>query len=78
MITVYTLPSCPQCKLTTRWLYRAGADYRTVDLTTSPDDHNAVTALGYRQAPVICTDDDHWSGFQPHKLMRAINTRKAG
>jgi glutaredoxin-like protein NrdH len=25
-------------------------------------------ALGYLQAPVVVTDDDHWSGFRPDKI----------
>jgi glutaredoxin-like protein NrdH len=28
----------------------------------------AVKALGYLQAPVVITDEDHWSGFRPDKI----------
>lgn len=73
MIRVYTTPSCQQCRMTTRWLDRAGADYQTIDLAQSPDDMAAVKALGYQAAPVVCTEDEHWSGFQPGRLMRAVN-----
>ena len=27
-----------------------------------------VKALGYIQAPVVITDEDHWSGFRPDKI----------
>ena len=27
-----------------------------------------VKALGYLQAPVVITDEDHWSGFRPDKI----------
>lgn len=73
MIRVYTTPACQQCRMTTRWLDRAGADYQTIDLTRSPDDMAAVKALGYQSAPVVCAGDEHWSGFQPARLMRAVN-----
>lgn len=75
-ITVYTLPICPQCNLTKRWLDRAGATYTAIDLSTSPDDAAAVTELGYKQAPVIVVSngdpetDIHWTGFNPDFLAR--------
>jgi glutaredoxin-like protein NrdH len=72
-ITVYTTPACSQCRLTTQWLDRAGLTYRLVDLTTSPDDMAAVKGMGYSSAPVVVTDNDHWSGFRVDKLMRLVN-----
>ena len=27
-----------------------------------------VKGLGYMQAPVVVTDDEHWSGFRPDKI----------
>jgi glutaredoxin-like protein NrdH len=55
----------------------AGLTYRTVDLSTSPDDMAAVKAMGYQSAPVVVTDDDHWYGFRPDRLLRYAN-RPAG
>lgn len=72
-ITLYTTPGCVQCRMTSQWLDRAGAPYRTVDLSESPDDMAAVKALGYQSAPVVCAGDEHWSGFQPARLMAAVN-----
>jgi glutaredoxin-like protein NrdH len=67
--TVYTTPSCVQCRLTKKWLDDHHVPYETVDLSTSPDDMAAVKALGYQAAPVIITHtpagDAHWSGFRP-------------
>lgn len=66
---IYTTPSCSQCSLTKRWLDSRGIDYEAVDLTQSPDDFAAVTALGYKAAPVVFVADDvHWSGFNPALL----------
>ncbi|ODT41718.1 MAG: NrdH-redoxin [Microbacterium sp. SCN 70-200] len=54
-ITVYTKPSCVQCNAT----------YRALD-SKGIDEH--VKSLGYLQAPVVVTDEDHWSGFRPDKI----------
>lgn len=66
---VYSTPSCSQCALTKRWLDQRGIEYDAVDLSESPEDFAAVTALGYKQAPVIFVADDvHWGGFRPDLL----------
>ncbi|SLM93663.1 Glutaredoxin-like protein NrdH, required for reduction of Ribonucleotide reductase class Ib [Brevibacterium yomogidense] len=68
MITVYTKPSCVQCNATFRALDARGVEYRTVDLSRDPGALDVVKAMGYMQAPVVVTDDDHWSGFRPDKI----------
>ncbi|GAB3042042.1 glutaredoxin family protein [Sediminivirga luteola] len=73
MITVYTLPGCIQCRQTIKYLRDAGEPPRVVDLSESPMDMEAVRAMGYSQAPVVVTGDDHWSGFRPDKLMLYVN-----
>ncbi|WP_193096635.1 glutaredoxin-like protein NrdH [Brevibacterium sp. FME17] len=67
-ITVYTKPSCVQCNATYRALDAKGLDYTTVDLSADVEALEAVKALGYMQAPVVVTTDDHWSGFRPDKI----------
>lgn len=66
---VYGKPNCAQCRMTEKWLDSRGVVYDKVDLTQSPDDFAAVTALGYKAAPVVFVADDvHWSGFNPALL----------
>ena len=76
-ITIYTTPSCSQCRMTMQWLDRAGVEYRTVDLSQSPADMDAVKAMGYSAAPVVFAEvggwANHWSGFRPDMLMAATN-----
>lgn len=67
-ITVYSKPACVQCTATTRALDAQGIAYDIVDLTTDAAAMDRVTALGYRQAPVVITDDEHWSGFRPDRI----------
>ena len=45
-----------------------GIDYETVDLGDNAEALVEVKALGYMQAPVVITDEDHWSGFRPDKI----------
>jgi glutaredoxin-like protein NrdH len=67
-ITVYTKPSCVQCTATYRALDSKGIEYEVLDLSEDPSALEQVKALGYLQAPVVITDEDHWSGFRPDKI----------
>jgi len=67
-ITVYTKPSCVQCTATYRALDSKGIEYEVLDLSTDEAALEAVKSLGYLQAPVVVTDEDHWSGFRPDRI----------
>ena len=67
-ITVYTKPSCVQCTATYRALDSKGIEYNVLDLSEDPSALEQVKSLGYLQAPVVITDEDHWSGFRPDKI----------
>lgn len=67
-LVVYTKPGCVQCNATYRALDEKGLKYRSVDLSTDEEALETVKALGYMQAPVVVTADDHWSGFRPDKI----------
>lgn len=67
-ITVYSKPSCVQCAATYRALESRGLEYEVVDLSSDTAALEVVKALGYLQAPVVITPDQHWSGFRPDKI----------
>lgn len=67
-VTVYTKPSCVQCTATYRALDSKGIEYEVHDLSEDAAALQAVKELGYLQAPVVVTDDEHWSGFRPDKI----------
>ncbi len=67
-VTVYTKPSCVQCNATYRALDSRGIEYAIIDLSEDPTALEKVKELGYLQAPVVVTDDEHWSGFRPDKI----------
>ncbi|BDZ54173.1 glutaredoxin-like protein NrdH [Agromyces marinus] len=67
-VTVYTKPSCVQCNATYRALDSKGIEYEILDLSQDETALAAVKELGYLQAPVVITDEGHWSGFRPDKI----------
>ncbi|WP_127792404.1 glutaredoxin-like protein NrdH [Agromyces sp. LHK192] len=67
-VTVYTKPSCVQCNATYRALDSKGIEYEVLDLSLDENALAHVKELGYQQAPVVITDEDHWSGFRPDKI----------
>ena len=67
-ITVYTKPSCVQCTATYRALDSKGINYQVIDLGEDAEALVEAKALGYMQAPVVITEDEHWSGFRPDKI----------
>ena len=67
-VTVYTKPSCVQCNATYRALDSKGIEYEVLDLSQDETALAAVKELGYLQAPVVITDEDHGSGFRPDKI----------
>jgi glutaredoxin-like protein NrdH len=67
-ITVYSKPSCVQCDATYRALESKGVSFEIRDLSADEAALEEVKALGYLQAPVVVTSDDHWSGFRPDKI----------
>jgi len=69
-ITVYSKPACVQCVATQKALKAKGVSFTTVDLTQNNEAMDLVQSLGYRQAPVVVADNQHWSGFRPDMINR--------
>lgn len=68
MTTVYVKPSCVQCDATKRLMDRLGIEYNVVDITKDPEALEKILAMGFKSAPVVITDNDAWSGFNPDKV----------
>lgn len=77
-VTVYSTPSCVQCKATYMALDKAGIEYEVIDLATDAESREMVTKdLGYSSAPVVIVEyadgtAEHWAGFQPAKITEHI------
>ena len=68
MITVYSKPNCVQCEATKRHLAKLDLSFDVVDITEDLEAYDKVTGLGFKAAPVVITDKDAWSGYQPSKI----------
>jgi glutaredoxin-like protein NrdH len=68
MITVYTKPSCVQCDATKRLMDKLEVEYSTIDITADTDAFDMLMSKGFKSAPVVITDNDSWSGFNPEKI----------
>ena len=67
LVIVYSKPGCMPCKFTKDYLTKNGIDYSELSIYDYLD---YVQELGYSQAPVVVTDNDHWSGFNDTKLKK--------
>lgn len=67
-VTVYTKPNCVQCDATKRTMDKLGIKYATVDITVDTEAYDMIISKGFQAAPVVITDDDAWSGFNPDKI----------
>lgn len=71
-IIVYSKPACVQCTATTRALDSRNLEFEVRDLSSDESALAEVKKLGYLQAPVVVTDDDHWSGFRPDRIQTLV------
>jgi glutaredoxin-like protein NrdH len=46
----------------------SGKQIETADLTEDPVAFAHAQSLGYSSAPVVITDDDHWTDYRPSKI----------
>src|SRR5699024_8235816 len=51
--------------------------YDLVDITEDDDARAKVQALGYVQAPVVITTEEHWGGFRPDKIKELAPRRRS-
>lgn len=65
---LYTMPDCPQCNATKKYLDRYSIEFDTVDISTNEEAYSLVKSLNYKSAPVVTNGTMHWSGFRPDKI----------
>lgn len=68
MVTIYSKNDCVQCKMSKKFLDQHGVKYKEINLDEQPEFIDHVKGLGFSAAPVIETENDVFSGFQPAKL----------
>lgn len=71
-VTVYSKPRCVQCDATTRELDRIGVAYVKIDVSEDEVAYQRILNLGYRQVPVVETEETHWAGFRPDMIKALV------
>ncbi|WP_104129548.1 glutaredoxin domain-containing protein [Cryobacterium sp. N21] len=74
-LTVYTLPNCMQCTMTTQALDTANLPYIVIDLTTDERASDLMHQFGYTSAPVVIARMVSWSGFRPDWIAKIAALR---
>lgn len=72
MVTIYSKNNCVQCKMTKKFLDQHKVEYNEINLDEQPEFIDHVKGLGFSAAPVIETENDVFSGFQPDKLKALV------
>lgn len=67
-ITIYSRPSCVQCKATYKALDNKHISYDIVDISKDAEALSYIESLGYKMLPVVIAGNNHWAGFQPDKI----------
>lgn len=76
-ITIYTRNDCVQCHATKRAIESSGFTYELINLDLTPEAADELRALGFRQLPVVVTEQESWSGFRPDMINRLRNLATA-
>ncbi len=69
-IIIYTRNNCVQCQATKRAMESRGFDFELINIDNQPEAGDMLRAQGFRQLPVVVTDEISWSGFRPDMINR--------
>jgi glutaredoxin-like protein NrdH len=69
-VTVYTKAHCPQCDATKRQLAKRGVAFDAVDLASQPELVESFMARGFKQTPIVVSDQGTWSGYRPDMIKK--------
>lgn len=72
MVTIYSKNNCVQCKMSKKFLDEHNVAYQEINLDEQPEFIEHVKNLGFSAAPVIETENEVFSGFQPTKLKALV------
>lgn len=69
-ILIYTRNDCVQCHATKRAMESRGLRFELINIDEQPHAADELRAQGFRQLPVVVTDETSWSGFRPDMINR--------
>jgi glutaredoxin-like protein NrdH len=65
---IYTKENCQQCSQSKALLKKLNIPFSEISVEDNPDVLQFLRSEGFMAAPVIITDEESWSGFQPAKI----------
>lgn len=66
---IYSKQNCSNCEKTKNKFNILGIDYDIVDISTDREALKKIKAMGFKEAPVVVTGSESWSGYQEHKIL---------
>ena len=69
-VTIYTTPTCPDCRALKQWLAERGIPYEERDLASPAVAEEAKARTGVRVAPITFVGDDFFFGTFPSQRPR--------
>lgn len=69
-ITIYTRNNCIQCHATKKAMESRNMDVVTINLDDHPEAIASLREQGFRQLPVVITEQESWCGFRPDMINR--------
>ncbi|MFD6517329.1 glutaredoxin family protein [Rhodococcus sp. NPDC060176] len=67
-VTVYTQPGCQPCKAIIRKLIKNETSHTVIDVSQNAEAAAKLEAWGYKSAPVVEVNGEHYHGYSPDKL----------
>lgn len=64
--------NCQFCTATKAYLDMNNVEYEFIDVDENEDAKEYVKGLGFMSLPVVETEDDVWSGFDPARLSKYV------
>lgn len=73
-VRIYTKNDCVNCESTKTLMDELEISYTVINMDQVPEAKVDVKRMGFRQAPVVITNKDRWSGYKESNI-RSIKPR---
>lgn len=69
-VRIYTKDDCVNCESTKTLMDELEINYTVINMDQVPEAKSDVKRMGFRQAPVVITNKDKWSGFRESNIRK--------
>lgn len=67
-VRIYTKDDCTNCESTKSLMDELEINYTVINMDREPSAKAVVKSMGFRQAPVVITNTNKWSGFKESNI----------